>query len=46
MTSWYLRSMADHDTHHGELNNGTVTTTLCGVQKRVRITQLHHPSRP
>ncbi|MGH3769875.1 MAG: hypothetical protein ACRDRW_00500 [Pseudonocardiaceae bacterium] len=29
--TWYLRSKADHDTHHGELAEGVVVAA-CGVR--------------
>ncbi|MGH3773910.1 MAG: hypothetical protein ACRDRW_21385 [Pseudonocardiaceae bacterium] len=30
--SWYLRSRADHDTHHGELGPDGVVVAACGVR--------------
>jgi hypothetical protein len=30
--SWYLRSIADHDTHHGELQPDGTVAARCGIQ--------------
>ncbi|MGH3934150.1 MAG: hypothetical protein ACRDS1_04085 [Pseudonocardiaceae bacterium] len=35
--SWYLRSAADRDTHHGQLRDGRVHA-LCGAQFPPTIT--------
>ncbi|HEX6402141.1 MAG TPA: hypothetical protein VF003_03095 [Pseudonocardiaceae bacterium] len=35
--SWYLRSLADHDTHRGWMRNGTVLA-LCGASFIPRLT--------
>lgn len=34
--SWYLRSMADYDTHYGELRDAIVTAA-CGAQFWPRV---------
>lgn len=34
--SWYLRSMADYDTHYGEFKDGIVTAT-CGAEFWPRV---------
>ncbi|MGH3845640.1 MAG: hypothetical protein ACRDS0_30065 [Pseudonocardiaceae bacterium] len=31
MTSWYLRSMGDRDTHRGELRPDGTVTAACGI---------------
>ncbi|MGH3885991.1 MAG: hypothetical protein ACRDSZ_05355 [Pseudonocardiaceae bacterium] len=31
MTFWYLRSMADHDTHRGLMSGGSVDA-VCGIR--------------
>lgn len=30
--TWYLRSMRDHDTHHGQLGAEDTVTASCGVR--------------
>lgn len=30
--SWYLRSMADHDTHRGKLQDDGTVVAQCGIQ--------------
>jgi hypothetical protein len=32
VSSWYLRSLSDHDTHKGELRPDGTMLALCGVQ--------------
>ncbi|MGH3815267.1 MAG: hypothetical protein ACRDUV_22940 [Pseudonocardiaceae bacterium] len=32
MSLWYLRSMADHDTHRGTMGRGGLVTAECGIQ--------------
>ena len=39
--SWYLRSMADYDTHYGEFKGGIVTAT-CGAQFWPRVLTFDH----
>lgn len=30
--TWYLQSINDHDTHHGELNADGTVATSCGLK--------------
>ena len=32
--SWYLRSLCERDTHHGELRKGVTVVALCGDTAR------------
>ncbi|MGH3771748.1 MAG: hypothetical protein ACRDRW_10185 [Pseudonocardiaceae bacterium] len=47
--TWYLRSIGDHDTHHGELAADGIVTASCGVKFEPRLLPLGRiglPGRP
>jgi hypothetical protein len=47
--SWYLRSIADYDTHHGELQPDGTVAARCGIQfapRRLPRGNLALPAHP
>lgn len=44
--TWYLRSMDDHDTHHGELAADGTVAASCGVRFQPRPLPLGRVSLP
>lgn len=44
--SWYLRSMADYDTHYGELNPDGIVRAECGAALVPRVLAFDRLSLP
>lgn len=38
MSSWYLRSLGDHETHRGQLGHDGIVLAVCGASFRPRPT--------
>lgn len=46
MISWYLRSMADYDTHYGKLRQDGIVKAECGTEFLPRILAFGRVSLP